>query len=335
MSGGVDSAVAAWRLLEAGRRVEGFHLRLADTPAARASREAARAVAARLGIPLHESDLTERFAREVIDPFVAAYRSGRTPNPCVLCNPRIKVAAGLEAADRLGLGAFATGHYARVERREGVSRLLEGRDRAKDQSYFLHAVAPGALPRLCLPLGDLAKTEVRALARRAGLARYTAPESQEICFLRGDYRDFLRERVPDIARPGPVVDVRGRVLGRHDGLYRFTVGQRRGIGLPDATPYYVVRLEPAAHRLVVGKAEDLLCRELTARGVNWLAPPRPGAPARVRIRSRHGGLPARLHPEAGGRVRVRFLAPARAVTPGQFAVFYEDDMVLGGGEICG
>ncbi len=336
MSGGVDSTLAAALLVEQGHEVLGGTLRLADPPAGGDHPDPAGAAAA-LGIPFTTWDLREPFERLVVAPFVAMYLAGRTPNPCALCNARIKFGLLLDKAQELGADALATGHYARIAPGpSGQPLLVRGADRRKDQSYFLFAIARASLPSLLFPLGGFAKDTVRAMARSRGLAAVERAESQEICFVPDDdHAAFVARRSPEGAgAPGPVVDSSGRRLGEHRGLVNYTVGQRRGLGFGVGRRLYVVALEPAANRLVVGSDSDLWRRDLGVGEVNWLVNEPAGAVrAAVRIRSRHEPAPATVAPAGAGQWRVDFDEPQRAVAPGQAAVFYDGDIVLGGGWI--
>jgi len=336
MSGGVDSTLAASLLIEQGHEVLGGTLRLVDHPAMVDAPDPGGAAEA-LGIPFTCWDLRAEFERLVVSPFAVAYAIGRTPNPCALCNARVKFGLLLDKMRELGADALATGHYAAiVSDSDGPPRLVRGADRRKDQSYFLFAVDRAVLPFVRFPLGGLTKDCVRALARERGLAAAEQAESQEICFVPDDdYAGFLRRRSPAGAFvPGAVVDTSGRQLGEHRGLANYTVGQRRGIGLAARRPLYVVALDPARNELVVGADADLWRRDLVAAGVNWLVD-EPGDEFRaaVRIRSRHEPAPAMLAPLGGGTWRVLFDESQRAITPGQAAVFYDEDTVLGGGWI--
>ncbi len=346
MSGGVDSAVAAALLQREGFEVVGVTLRLWPCGQAEPDRACcssddlvhARQAADRLGIPLRVLDVHELFRREVLEPAWRDYDRGRTPNPCVGCNERVKFRVLLQEADRLGGAVVATGHHARLERSEGRIRLLRGRDQAKDQSYFLFRLLQGPLERLRFPIGAHTKEEVRALARQLGLSAAERPESQDACFVaprggRTGFAEALRAYLGERARPGEVVDPEGRVLGRHPGLHRFTVGQRRGIGVASRHGrLYVLRLEPSSARVVVGPEGRLAAPGLVAREVCWADGPVAG-PVLVQIRYRHRAVAAEVEPVAGGRALVRFAAPQRAVTPGQAAVFYRGEEVVGGGWI--
>jgi tRNA-specific 2-thiouridylase len=338
LSGGIDSAVAAHTLLIAGRHLEAVYLSFFPEGISSPGLFCATRVAAQLGIRLHVLDEHVLFERDVVSYFSDSYRRGLTPNPCVICNARVKIARSLALADSLGIDSLATGHYARTQLADGGrTALLRATDETKDQSYFLHQVPRDALSRLAFPLGNLTKEEVRKRGEEAGLSGLFQEESQEICFLKGDYRTFLEERDTCESRPGEIVDTEGTLLGRHGGLHGYTIGQRRGLGIADATPYYVISLDTGKNRLVVGKQEDLFSRELRVDGLNWIAPSEEAArrTCTVKVRSRHNGGTARLEILEDRTVRVLFDAPQRAVTPGQFAVFYQEDFVLGGGRICG
>ena len=346
MSGGVDSAVTAAILKERGHDVLGVSLRVYDPGSCQESGEKtccstrdirdARRVAADLDIPFSCWDVRRRFGDEVIAPFVEEYRRGRTPNPCVRCNSRIKFRLLLERARGLGADAVATGHYARIEQRGSTWSLARGRDRAKDQSYFLFEIDAGALPEILFPLGALTKEEVRSRARSLGMEVAEKRESQEICFIPdNDCGAFVEGQVPEgSAGPGPLVDSSGRRLGTHRGLVRYTVGQRRGLGVAVGEPLYVVRIDSGENTVVVGPPEELERRRFEVRGVNWLGAARERAfRAEVKIRYRHREAPATVHPLRTGACRVEFDRSQRAVTPGQAAVFYAGERVVGGGWI--
>lgn len=346
LSGGVDSLVAALRLRAAGHSLLGLHF---TTGFEAVPPDSVRVLAGRLDIPFHEIDLTGDFRRSVVDDFVETYRRGRTPNPCMVCNPRIKFGRLLDRARELGADSLATGHYARILRdaggrdaggrnangrdADGTVRLLRGADRGKDQSYFLARVPRERLARAEFPLGDLTKDRVREMAAAAGFSGSTRSESQDICFVRDNYADFLTAAgVP--SRPGEIATLDGTVIGRHDGLHHFTVGQRKGIGVPGPEPYYVVRLDRERNRLVVGGKESLLASGCRVASVNWIVdPPAEPLAAQVRVRYRHQAAPARVTPLSGNRAEVQFETPQSAVTPGQGAVFYRGEEVLGGGVI--
>ncbi|MAQ17043.1 MAG: tRNA 2-thiouridine(34) synthase MnmA [Sandaracinus sp.] len=341
MSGGVDSSVAAALLHEAGHELVGVTLHLWDAAGeqmvgrccAPEDRDDARRTCEHLGIPHYVLDEREAFRRDVVEPFLDEYRAGRTPIPCVECNRTVKLDHLAQLAPRFGCDAVATGHYARLVPSETGARLLRGRDHGKDQSYFLFGLRRETLERMVFPLGDLTKDEVRAEGRRLGVPNADKGESQELCFVPdGDVAGFVgRERGP--GRPGTLVDDAGSVLAEHQGVEAFTIGQRKGLGLGGGPARYVLRIVPDQAQVVVGGATDLFGAELEASGARWLA----GAPegsfsAEVRIRYRHTPAPATVEPGPEG-FRVRFHEPQRAITPGQAAVIYRGDEVLGGGFI--
>jgi len=341
MSGGVDSSVAAALAVQAGWDVTGVHLKLADTPAhlqvqgkgccTLADADDARRVADSLGIPFYVWDMVEQFQQAVVDDFAAGYAGGRTPNPCARCNERVKVVGLLARARALGFDALATGHYARVD----GSRLYRAADRAKDQSYVLYMLGPAELDHLRLPLGSLTKPQVRATAARLGLRTAAKPESFDVCFIPdGDTAGWLERRFG--RRPGQVVDAAGRVLGGHQGAYRYTVGQRRGLGIATPTPRYVLRVEPAAGRVVVGERAELATAAVeldraTATDGRGL---RPG-PAKVRLRAHGAEVACQVVPlDDPAQVRLDLEEPVDAVAPGQAGVLYDGDLVLGGGTVA-
>lgn len=342
MSGGVDSSVAACLLAEDGYEVLGSHLRLVhgdglDHGCCGPSAERdARAVADAAGFPFEVVDLTDVFEERVVADYVAELEEGRTPNPCVRCNERIKFGAFLDRAKALGVDRVATGHYARTVRdQEGIWHLFRGADRSKDQSYVLHVLDQDALGRSLFPVGSLSKDETREHARRVGLPVADKPDSQELCFVpQGEAQAFAAERAPHLARTGEVVDPSGRVVGEHHGTYRYTIGQRRGLGVSSPERSYVVDIDAAANRVVVGPGELLARRGLDAGRVNWVAG-RPDGPfeADVKIRYRGDPAPAVVVPESEDLAVVEFTTPQRAVTPGQSVVFYSGDEVVGGGTI--
>jgi tRNA-specific 2-thiouridylase len=344
MSGGVDSSVAACVLHEQGYDVLGSHMSLVHLdgvehgccgPSAR--RDAAE-VARIVGFPFEICDLTDVFDRAVISDFVAERAEGRTPNPCARCNGEIKFGAFLRRADQLGIDLVATGHYVRSVRDEGGTwHLLRGSDTAKDQSYMLHMLGQRELARSTFPIGGRPKAATRALARGFGLPVASKPDSQELCFApAGDTGGFVRSQAPALVRPGgQVVDTEGVVLGNHDGTFAFTVGQRRGLGVAVGRPLYVLDVDAARNRVVVGAHELLAKPGLTADRATWIAgsPPSDGPfEAEVRIRYRGEGVPAVISPTRGG-FDVEFRTPQRAVSLGQSAVVYRSDELLGGGRI--
>lgn len=360
MSGGVDSSAAAAMLKEAGHELVGFTMQLWNQrrgltldeqgeplPSRCCSLDDvydARRVAEELGFPFYVLNLERDFERDVVGPFVESYLAGETPIPCVACNSRLKFASLERLARTLGCDKVATGHYARVVHDEaaGRYRLLRGRDARKDQTYFLWELTQGQLARAMFPLGEMEKAEVREAARAHNLYVAGKKESQEICFVPdGDYAGFIDRyleaegREEDAPPRGEIVDAGGRVLGEHGGIHRYTVGQRRGLGLSRELPLYVVRVEPEENRVVVGREDELLRTEFTAAGVNWVAfdEPREAVRADVRVRYRHAEAPALVTPLGDNRARVAFDEPQRAVTPGQATVFYRGEEVVGGGWI--
>ena len=346
MSGGVDSSVAALLLAQQGYNVVSFFLRNGVTREGPGSAKSccsasdaadARRVADRLGIPFYALDVAEPFSR-IISDFVSEYRRGRTPNPCVQCNVDVKFGHLLRLAHSVGASRVATGHYARV--RTSASRIVLSRsaDVAKDQSYVLATLRQEQLSRAMFPLGHLQKEQTRELAREAGLITAGKAESQEICFVpTGNYRDLLDERTQGHERPGEFVTPEGQPLGRHEGLSRYTVGQRRGLRMASGERQHVVRLEPDTNRVVIGSREQACAREFDLVGANWVAEPEPAddqaRPVVARIRHRHPGAPGRAWRSGTGQVSVRFDQPEFAVTPGQTAVLYVGDDVLVAGTI--
>lgn len=360
MSGGVDSSAAAAILKEQGHELVGFTMQLWNQrrgisrdengeplPSRCCSLDDvydARRVAEELGFPFYVLNLEKEFERDVVQPFVNSYLNGETPIPCVACNSRLKFASLDKLATSLGCEKVATGHYARVEFDEATrrQRLLRGRDPQKDQSYFLWELTQDQLSRALFPLGELSKNDARQAARDNQLAVAEKKESQEICFVPdGDYAGFIdryltAEQQTDRLPPsGDIVTSNGEVVGSHTGIHRYTIGQRRGIGVSQPRPLYVLGIDTAKDRVIVGYDEDLLSEEFTAAGVNWIALDNPAEPVRaeVRVRYRHTAAPATLTPLEDNRVRVEFDEPQRAITPGQATVFYRGDEVVGGGWI--
>jgi tRNA-specific 2-thiouridylase len=360
MSGGVDSSAAAAILKEQGHELVGFTMQLWNQgrgisvdengeplPSRCCSLDDvydARRVAEELGFPFYVLNLEKEFERDVVQPFVASYLHGETPIPCVACNSRLKFASLDKLAASLGCDKVATGHYARVEFDEASNRyrLLRGRDPQKDQSYFLWELNQDQLSRAMFPLGEMSKPDARDAARRADLAVAEKKESQEICFVPdGDYAGFIdrylaaeqqTERLPGA---GQIVNSSGEVIGEHAGIHRYTVGQRRGIGIAQPRPLYVLNIDSKTNQVIVGNEGELLSDEFVAAGVNWIAIDNPTEPvsAAVRVRYRHTAAAATITPLPDNRVRVIFDEPQRAITPGQATVFYRDDEVVGGGWI--
>ena len=344
MSGGVDSSLAAAIAVECGYEAIGVTMHLSGSASRCCSLEDAddaRRVAQSLGIRFMVANYSDRFQSEVIDRFADAYLEGRTPIPCVACNKKFKFDYLLARARVFGARRVATGHYARIDTdpETGLRRLLRARDGNKDQSYFLFQLDQDQLARAWFPLGDMTKAEVRRRAKEQGLATASKPESQEICFVPdGDYAAVVEKLRPQARRSGgEIVDRCGRVLGRHGGVHRFTVGQRRGLGVSAERPLYVTRIDAARRRVVVGELDELLAKGARVDAVSWIGGAAPGHPvrARVQIRHRHAGEMATVEPGPGRSARVVFDRPVRALAPGQAAVFYDGDSVLGGGWIAG
>ena len=358
MSGGVDSSVVAGLLQREGERVIGMTMQLWNqkripelAPQGPTGRCCslddvydARHVAQRLGIPYYVVNFEDRFEQQVVKPFIDEYLAGRTPIPCTLCNNFIKFDQFLDMAEGVGAREIATGHYARLSWNADTGRweMRRSVDRAKDQTYFLFGLQQEQLARTRFPLGGMEKAQVRELARALGLPTAAHPDSQELCFVpNGDYAAFIegyfREQgIAASATQGEIVTADGRVVGEHSGVHRFTVGQRRGLGVAAGEPLYVIATEPRTRRVVIGRNDDLLRAAMTVSGVNWMSIAAPAAPLRaeVKIRNKHIAAPATVQPAAGpSRVEVRFDEPQRAVTPGQAAVFYQGELVLGGGWI--
>ncbi len=337
MSGGVDSSVTAALMREAGHEVIGVHMKLHDAPAVSDGKHCcglddvldARRVADRMNFPFYVMDLQQEFKKSVMDYFADTYVRGATPNPCIQCNGVLKFSVLLQRATALGAEALATGHYARILPGGGLARAV---DANKDQSYFLFPVRRTALQKTLFPLGELTKAEVRQHGRRLGLINANKPESQEVCFIPDDdHTRFVRKHRPEAEGAGEIVDEAGRVLGHHDGYWRYTIGQRRGLGIAAAHPLYVLSVDAGSHRVVVGPGDRLLQQGLVATGVNWFRRPEPGEDLRVRIR--HRGALHPCHIDGDDPLTVRLLAPARAIAPGQAAVLYVGDEVVGGGWI--
>jgi len=345
MSGGVDSSVAAYLLKQQGYDVVGITMKVwlqsciaqADDACCGPSAIAdARSVANTIGIPHYVLDESLDFEKAVIDYFTEEYRAGRTPNPCVVCNEKVKFGNLWTKARALGAAFLATGHYAILEHHGERVVLRKGRDSRKDQSYFLSTLSQEQLKRTLLPLGEMIKPEIREIARQIGLKVADKADSQEICFVPGnDYKAFLRERLnADAFHPGGIYDTAGRRLADHDGIELFTIGQRKGLPGGSPRPLYVIDIDPASNSVIVGEAGELHSTEFTMERCNWLES-EPAAPfqAVVKIRSAHPGAEATVTPLGDGTARVVLQAPQRAVTPGQTAVCYEGDKVVGAGWI--
>jgi tRNA-specific 2-thiouridylase len=344
MSGGVDSSMAAATLLEGGYEVIGVMLRLWAEAGPAANRcctpdavADARRVADALDIPFYVRDYKDVFKKTVVDYFTETYARALTPNPCLVCNRQIRFGRLLDEALAMDAEFLATGHYARVRQtEEGVYQLLKGIDPAKDQSYVLHRLGQAQLAHALFPLGDYTKTEVRDMAQSRGLPVFNRADSQDLCFLgNGDYREFLSRHAPGVAQPGPILDTAGRTLGQHRGLPYYTIGQRKGLGIAAPQALYVLAVEPARNVVVVGTADELGERELTATDVNYVSGYPPPGPVRItaKIRYKAPAASATLTPLPAGGAHLKFDEPLPDITPGQGVVFYQDEVVLGGGII--
>lgn len=343
MSGGVDSSVAAALMVEAGHEVVGVTLKQwvgqdGSMPAAGcctvADAEDARRVAAQLDVRYYVLDYVEEFTAAVVDRFAAEYMAGRTPNPCIECNRRVRFSALLDRAAALECDVLVTGHHARIRGDEAGWHLLTAMDGAKDQSYVLHMLGQEQLARIVLPIGEMTKDEVRAKAAALGLRTAAKPDSQDLCFVgRGDYRQFLRQRLAEATAPGDIVDRDGTVVGRHDGTIGFTVGQRKGIGVAAAEPRYVLEVDPSARRVVIGSRRQLATAGCTIGDVSFVAGHPPARRVEAKVRYRAQPVAAMLHADGRGMWRLEFDEPQTGVAPGQAAVFYRGDEVLGGGTI--
>ncbi len=360
MSGGVDSSTAAALLKDEGYDLVGFSMQLWDQKRNGADEPVvsrccslddlydARGVAARLGFPYYVVNFQKEFERRVVKGFIESYRDGYTPSPCVLCNSHLKFDHLIRMAEEVNAGRVATGHYARVALDEDTGRylLLRARDRNKDQSYYLFALTQEQLSKAMFPLGEFGKAEVRQIARRHGLEVAEKPESQEICFIPdGDYAGFIERHYDDVVGrtnaedpfpAGDIVDSGGQVLGRHGGIHHYTIGQRRGLGISNAEPLYVIELRPERRQVVVGERGELCRSSCRVVKPNWVSIQAPSGEIRVsaKIRSRHPDAPAIAAPLEDGSVFVEFDDPQLAISPGQACVFYQEDRVVGGGWIA-
>lgn len=349
MSGGVDSTIAAVMLKEEGHEVIGVTMRVwpprasgVESGGATGGRDnvlMAMKIARQLGIPHHVVDLRDVFTEKVVADFCREYSVGRTPNPCIRCNQYVKFGALLSGAIELGADLMATGHYARVERNEANSShlLLKGIDRTKDQSYFLATLGQEQLKRIVLPLGNLTKAAVEQRAKECGLMPERQKESQEICFVPdGDYGRFLKDYIPDAFKPGPILDCEGNVLGQHRGVPFYTIGQRKGFGMSSGEPLYVIGIDGERNAVIVGNKEEVRGDELIASNVNWVSgiTPTHYLGLKAKVRYRHRGAEAVITPmPKQDAVHVKFEKPQTAITPGQAVVFYDGDVVVGGGTI--
>ena len=335
LSGGVDSAVTAALLIEQGYEVIGVHMRLLSGAEHESSDGDARQVAHELGIEFHSLDCREEFDRVIVQNFCAEYVSGRTPNPCILCNRYMKFGYLLQVADELGVDFLATGHYARIDHSGDLPVLRRGHDRKKDQSYFLFTLTAEQLKRVMFPLESTTKEQVKEVAKRINLSARHKAESQDVCFIPdNDYVSFLKKQTLTLPQGGNIVHVDGKVLGRHGGTYHYTIGQRKGLGIGWSEPLYVVSIDVAKNQVVVGEKQFLETTELVVNDVIW-SQLSTDKQLRVdcRIRYRHNEAMATVTIDDQDRVRVVFEQPQIGVTPGQSAVFYQDDAVIGGGWI--
>ena len=340
LSGGVDSAVAAAILKDRGFHVEGFYMKNGFPGK---SETEARSAADKLRISLHVTDLTDPFRKEIVDYFVAEYLSGRTPNPCVLCNKKIKFFYLMKLAEQFGFGHVATGHYARIEDLGGKYgyRIRKGIDTKKDQSYFLSRLGQEELGKIIFPHGNSTKEEVKEMAAKIGFGSLAQKESQEICFIPNNYRDFLEKYSQEsLPQPGNIVSLQGQIVGRHQGIHSVTIGQRKGLDISSDRPYYVLEIRKDTNEVVVGRDEDQFFGGLIAKDISWVSPAYLSSKdieARVHIRYRHRGVDSTIVKHTsdgeGNSALVTFEKPQTAVAPGQAAVFYQGDIVIGGGWI--
>ncbi|CAB1081253.1 hypothetical protein JY97_05660 [Alkalispirochaeta odontotermitis] len=345
ISGGVDSLMSAYLLNEQGLNVVGIHFITGyetDSTVSRSRSQGSKKkhdvlkIGEQLGIAIEIVDVRHEFQEKIVGYFCRSYQSGRTPNPCMHCNPTIKFGAILAHAHKIGARQLATGHYARIKKdQSGNHRLFKGRDPQKDQSYFLARLTQGQLANACFPLGEMEKSIVKKMAVQKGLYPVTRSESQDVCFIKDEgYAEFLAQQTGFDPQPGAIETVRGQTIGEHQGLHLFTIGQRRGINCPAAEPYYVVRMDAERNRLIVGAKDDLLSAQCRVTDINWIGR-EPVAPLEIntRVRYRSKEVPTTVIPQADYTALVKFKKPQPAVTPGQGAVFYRDDEVLGAGWI--
>lgn len=338
MSGGVDSSVAVRLMQEQGEDCVGLTMSLFPKNAVEHTDDtaAARAVAKRLGIPFYVEDYQEEFKKEIIDSFVQAYLHGQTPNPCIVCNKKLKFGKLMERAEQLSCDKIVTGHYAQIEKDSDTYLLRKAEDRNKDQSYMLYRLSQEQLEKSRFPLGTYQKTKIREMAEAWGFVNARKKDSQDICFVPdGDYARVIEEYTKEGSRPGPFVDTEGAVIGTHRGIIHYTVGQRRGLGIAAPEPLYVCRIDPEQNTVVLGYREKLFSRELDAEEFNWITGSAPTQPVRCRakIRYHHEEEPCTVYPEGDSSAHIVFDTPQRAITPGQSVVLYDGDFVLGGGTI--
>jgi len=343
ISGGVDSLMTAYLLKEQGRHVVGIHFITGFEAASAYTRDPETEkthkilnIGEQLGIPVDIVDIRDEFREKIVGYFCRTYQSGQTPNPCMHCNPTIKFGTILAHAQKIGAQKLATGHYAIIKKDpNGHYHLFKGRDPKKDQSYFLARLTRPQLAKACFPLGEMKKSEIKQLAAQKGLYPVTQAESQDVCFIKNEaYAEFLAKQTGFDPQPGFIETVNGQVIGEHRGLHLFTIGQRRGINCPAAEPFYVVRLDAERNRLIVGSKDDLLAAECRVTGINWIGE-KPSVPLEIhtRVRYRSQEVTATVIPGDRNTAVVRFKEPQASITPGQGAVFYRDDEVLGAGWI--
>jgi tRNA-uridine 2-sulfurtransferase len=344
MSGGVDSSVAAALLKEQGYGVIGMMLRLWSEPGKEESNRCctpdsmaqARRVAAKLDIPFYVIDAKDVFQKTVVQYFLDGYARGETPNPCLICNRQIRWTFLLEHALAFGADFMATGHYVRIRKAEAGHQLLRAVDKSKDQSYVLHVLNQEKLARALFPIGDYPKVEIRAIAERYGLSTASRKDSQDLCFLAGeDYRNFLQRNASEMLQPGEILTRDGKSIGEHNGLANYTIGQRKGLGVASLVPLYVLGKNSTTNTLIVGTQEELGSRELTARDVNWMSGKTPDEPFRAEVKIRYTAKEAEalVTPMSGDQAHVQFDEPQRDITAGQAAVFFQGDLMIGGGII--
>ncbi len=345
MSGGVDSSVTAYLLKKAGYDVVGITMNLleanyriekSDICCSLQAFADAQAVADKLGIKHYIMDCQAEFKEKVVNYFVNDYLAGRTPNPCVFCNSKIKFGLLLDKAKELGADYLATGHYAKIERTNGRYVIKKGVDITRDQSYFLYRLTQEQLSQAMMPLGEYQKVDVRRIAASQSFKIADKSDSQEICFIpEGDYRQFIQQRIENTLQPGVILDRQGKVVGYHEGLIHFTIGQRRGLGIATGKPLYVIAIDPLKNAVIVGEESDLYSLCLTAKELNWVAIEnlKTSMEVMAKIRYLHTGAKAVISPLEDNHVKVEFDQPQRAITPGQSVVFYQDDLLVGGGII--
>ncbi len=344
MSGGVDSSVAAAILKQKGYDVIGITMDIWPAKAdnfggccSASAVEDAKNVADRIGIPHYVLNFRSEFKEAVIDNFIGEYQKGRTPNPCVRCNQIIKFDKLLRKADELGADLIATGHYAIIEKDKKGFKLKKATDPKKDQSYFLYVMDQNVLKRTLFPVGGIPKTRTREIARKLGLTVADKKDSQDICFIdNNDYGKFLSAASPELMKPGNILDIDGNRVGMHRGIAFYTVGQRKGMGLPFGKPFYVIKIERETNSIIVGEDQDTFGKELVADNIVWTSDEKPAKEFKADIKIRHSTdtAPATVYPEKNGSVRILFKKPVRSITPGQSAVFYKGNVVVGGGIIC-